>query len=46
MEIILWLTQMEIILWLTQMEIILWITICILFHERNYVDLDTICFIS
>ena len=38
MEIILWLTQMEIILWLTQMEIILWITICILLHERNFLD--------
>ena len=28
------------------MSAILWITICILFHERNYLDLDTICFIS
>ena len=28
------------------MSAILWITICILFHERNYLYLDTICFIS
>ena len=28
------------------MYFILWITICILLHELNYLDLDTICFLS
>ena len=37
---------LAIILWKSICILFLWITICILLHERNYLDLDTICFLS
>ena len=43
----LWKSDGRFIMWFHYvMAIILWETICILLHEHNYLDLDTICFLS